>query len=456
MERLIVSVSGVRGVCPDVLSPQIAWEFGCAFSAMLGGRRRSVVVGRDTRPSGALLGDAVVKGVTAGGTDVIDLGVVTTPGVALMTRQLGADGGLVVTASHNPLPYNGLKFLQPTGAALTRTMASRLREIWENKQFALAKPRHLGKVRAETSAHERHIEAVTAVCDADAIASRRFKVVLDSINGAGSVVTPMLLERLGCQVVHINGEPTGQFAHTPEPTPANLSGLSEAVVQHEADVGFAQDPDADRLVIADQTGRVISEEYTLALAAQQVLRHRKGHIAANLSTSRMIDDVAASAGVQVVRAPTGEANVVEAMLRNDCIFGGEGNGGVIDPRVVPARDSLVGIALILSALCETGKTVGELVATIPSYHMLKTKLPCDSRLVGQVVSSVYEQFASRPQATAETTDGLRVDLPEGWFCIRGSNTEPIVRIIVEASDRNVAESLLAEVRGIAEQVVASA
>lgn len=451
MGELIVSVSGVRGIFDKTLTSQVAWEFGCAFGAMLGRRKRTVVVGRDTRASGAALRKALTDGLKACGADVIDLGVVTTPGTALMTKALGAAGGVVITASHNPLPYNGLKFLQSSGIAFTATMADKLKTIWDEKQFTLAPGGGSGGESQNTDTHATHVEAVCGICDPAAIAAKKFTVALDSINGAGCIVTPMLLERLGCRLIHINAEPTGIFAHTPEPLPANLDQLSQAVTESGADVGFAQDPDGDRLVLADETGKVISEEYTLALAAQQVLRDNKGNVAVNLSTSRMIDDVAAAAGVEVVRTPTGEANVVEAMQRTGCIFGGEGGGGVIDPRVGGVRNSLVAIALILQALTDTDQTISQLAAGVGSCCMIKTKLPYQRRAVRQLIKRTREAFESRQGAKFNDADGLRIDLPHSWVSLRGSNTEPIIRIIAEASDHAAAEALTNEVAAIAEK-----
>ena len=263
----------------------------------------------------------------------------------------------------------------------------------------------------------------------------------------------MLLARLGCEVVHLHGEPTGLFAHRPEPVEENLGDLCQAVREHAAAVGFAQDADADRLAIVDEQGEFIGEEYTLALATAFALRHRKGKVATNLVTSRMIDDVAAAAGCEVVRAPTGEANVVEAIRREGCVFGGEGGGGVIDPQVVCVRDSLVGIACVLQYLAETDKTVSELAAEIPRYVMLKTKLPCPADAADKVIAATREAFASRQDAAFNDDDGLRVDLPEGWVSVRASNTEPILRVTAEAADRDAAEALVAEIRAIADGVV---
>ena len=454
-DRLIVSVSGVRGTVGDALTPEVAGEFGSAFATMLGAGA-TVTIARDTRPSGPDIQRGIVEGLLAGGVSVIDLGVVTTPGAALMTNRLGAAGGVVVTASHNPAEYNGIKFLQPTGPVLAFDDAKRLADIWRAGEFAEVAPSECGRLSANPKTHGEHIDAVCGVIDELGISSKRYKVVVDSINGAGCVVTPMLLGRLGCELAHINGEPTGDFAHEPEPIEANLGGLGEAVLRCKADVGFAQDPDADRLVIIDEKGQFVGEECTLALAVAYALRRRKGKVATNLATSRMVDDVAASAGCEVVRSAIGEANVVQAMLANGCIIGGEGNGGVIDPRVVCVRDSLVAIAMTLNYMADTGKTISQLVAELPKYVMLKAKLPCPQGAAEAVVEATRRAFADTPDASFNEVDGLRIDLPCGWVSVRASNTEPIIRVMAEANDDYHAESLVGHVVRIAETVADAA
>ena len=453
MDRLMVGVSGVRGTVGESLTPHVACDFACAFATMLG-PGGSVTLARDSRSSGPMLRDAVQAGLLASGLNVIDLGLASTPGAALMTARLPAVGGVIITASHNPPEYNGLKFLRPTGTPLAADDARKLEALWRAGEFALADHAGQGTASSNADAPARYVEAVCQTCDVEAIARRKFQVVLDSINGAGCVASRILLDRLACKLVHLNGQPDGQFAHSPEPVEENLTQLAEAVRSHGADVGFAQDADADRLAIVDETGRFIGEEYTLALAAAFTLRHRKGPLATNLSTSRMVDDLAAAAGCQVVRAPTGEANVVDAMARADCILGGEGGGGVIDPRVVGVRNSLTGIVMVLQYLAETGKTVSELVARIPQYVMIKTKLPCPAGAAEAVVARARQAFAERDGVHLNDADGLRVDFSDRWVSVRASNTEPILRIIAEAPGREDAEALVAEMQHIADEAVA--
>jgi len=392
---------------------------------------------------------AVASGLMATGCTVVDLAVVTTPGAALMVRSLGADGGVVVTASHNPPEYNGIKLLSGQSWALPAEQMAKVRQILDAGDFQFADGEHSGMIEHEPGTHEGHIAAVLGIVDAGAITARRLRVVLDSINGAGCVGTPMLLEKLGCQVVHINAEPHGRFAHMPEPIEPHLEQLCQAVAREGADVGFAQDPDADRLVIVDEHGRFIGEEYTLALAVQQVLSQRPGPVAANLSTSRLIDDIAARAGCTVHRTPVGEANVAQAIVARDCIIGGEGNGGVIDPRVVPVRDSFTAIGLICQLLADTGKTVSELVQGLPRYVMIKQKFGCDLACVSGALKAVAEAFSG---GRINRSDGIRVDLEGGWVHVRASNTEPIMRVIAEAADERTARGLTERARSAIDAV----
>ena len=454
MDRLMVSVSGVRGTVGGTLTPLVACQFGSAFGTMLGAGK-TVVIGRDTRPSGPMIQSALAAGLMACGVNVVDLGVASTPGIALMVTRTKADGGVILTASHNPIEYNGIKFLQPAGPGLTARDAARLKAIWQDGQFAYVDSLRVGQLTRNTKTHLEHVETVCRLIDTLAVASNRFKVVLDSINGAGCVATPMLLGRLGCEVAHLNSEGTGRFAHKPEPIREHLESLCQAVVRHKAAIGFAQDPDADRLVIVDEKGNFIGEEYTLALCTAYVLSKKKGKVATNLVTSRMMDDVCSAAGCELIRTPTGEANVAEAMAVEGCVFGGEGNGGVMDPRVVPVRNSLIGIALILSYMTESKLPISALAARIPKYSFIKTKFPCPAGVAPAVAAAVRQLFADRKDARFNEQDGLRIDLSEGWLSVRASNTEPIMRIVAEAREESIAGALVAQVRTVADRVIAA-
>ena len=440
-QYLIISVSGMRGVVGDNLTPAIAAEYGCAFGTFLRAqtgsekKRLRVCMGRDSRVSGPMLMSAMAAGLCATGVDVVDLGLVTTPSVGVMVRELGCEGGVVITASHNPIPYNGIKLLLGNGMAPPPATAAALKQLYLEKRFRLVDSPACGRIVPNVETDRIHVEKVLAIVDAQQIAGKRYKIVLDSVNGAGAGITKKLLSRLGCTVVAFNDEPTGLFAHEPEPTAANLTELCERVKGESADLGFAQDPDADRLAIVDEQGTYIGEEYTLALAARHAFAHRSGTAAANLSTSRMIDDVAERAGGRVIRTPVGEANVAQAMLEHDCIIGGEGNGGVIDLRVGPVRDSLVGIALVLQLMAETGQSISQLRREIGGYCMQKDKFAADADLARLIMESAKMKFAD---AKLNTADGCRFDFEDGWIHLRTSNTEPVMRMIIEARDESVA------------------
>jgi phosphomannomutase len=442
-EQLIISISGMRGIVGENLTATIALEYGCAFGSYLKDKfpnqSISVCIGMDSRPSGQMLKSAVTAGLSAAGIDTIDIGLVTTPCVGVSLRELGCCGGVIITASHNPVRYNGIKLLLDNGIAPPPDAAAKIRQYFFEKNFSYADQIHCGKVTLDNQADSRHISKVLAIVDKDVIAGKKFKVALDSVNGAGGRITCKLLNELGCAVSAINYEPTGLFAHTPEPTAENLADFCNEVKNKNAQVGFAQDPDADRLAIIDEKGRYISEEYSLALAAKYIFSKKTGCAAANLSTSRMIDDIAQKAGGRVIRTAVGEANVAGAMIDNDCIIGGEGNGGVIDLRVVPIRDSLVGIALVLQLMAETGKPISRLVKEIGGYYMIKEKFAVEPGQTGEILEQAKKTFSL---ARLNTTDGCRFDFPDGWLHIRPSNTEPVVRVIVEAANEKAAKKYL--------------
>jgi phosphomannomutase len=438
---LMISVSGVRGLVGRTLTPQLAADLGRAFGTFLEGGR--VVVGRDSRPSGPQLQEALVRGLLETGCRVVDLGLATTPGVGFMVGTLDADGGVVVTASHNPDPWNGIKFLERPGSAPPADTAAKIIAIYESRCFRQATPPPNAVTPDETTAH-KHVEKVLTLVPRAAIGARRFHVVLDSVNGAGCCSGRALLESLGCKVVHLNDRPTGRFPHHPEPLAENLTQLCDATRAHGADLGFAQDPDADRLAVVDETGRFIGEEYTLALAAMLVFRHRPGLAVTNLATSRMIDDIAAAhPGCQVLRTPVGEANVVAAMRRHNAVLGGEGNGGIIDPRLVCIRDSLIGMALILQLLCETEEPLSRTVDQLPRYQMIKQKLALAPEKIKLFLDRIRQNAGD---ARINDCDGVRLDWQEGWGLVRPSNTEPIVRLCAEAATPNAAEGIIRRLR----------
>jgi phosphomannomutase len=456
-DALMLGVSGLRGVVGRSLTPAVAAKMASAFYAWLhdttpdrGDRPLRIVFGRDTRPSGPWVRDAAAATLMALGAEVIDLDVVTTPGVAMMVKHLAADGGMIATASHNPIQWNGLKTLNRDGIAPPPAAAAMIRGYFDAPREAWVPVDRLRPPVRNSQTHALHVKRILDFIDINGVSGKRFKVVLDSVNGAGCVATATMLSKLGCQFVHLNGTPDGQFPHEPEPTAANLTGLCEEVRRQHATVGFAQDPDADRLAVVDETGRYIGEEYSLVLCARWLLSKRPGVAVTNLSTSRMLDDVAAATGSTVIRTAVGEANVADAMVAHNAIVGGEGNGGVIDPRVVLGRDSLVGIAYVLQLMAATGKSLSELVAEIPRYEMIKTKFDCRRQDANRAVAAIQAAMAGQK---LDLQDGIRIDWNNAWLHARPSNTEPIMRIIAEAPTKQETESRIADVRAIVDKTL---
>jgi phosphomannomutase len=459
MEALMIGVSGMRGTIGGTLTPAVVSQFASALATWLKenakpvtGPHFRIVFGRDSRPSGFWVRDAAIAALGASGIEVIDLDIVTTPGVAMMVKHLGADAGMVCTASHNPIQWNGLKLLNSDGIAPPKSVADQIIKIYSEQRASVVRVDKLIPTKKHSETHAYHIKRVLDHVDVLGISSKRYRVVLDSVNGAGCVPTATMLSKLGVQLVHIHNTPDGQFPHEPEPTEHNLRGLAEEVKKHRAAVGFAQDPDADRLAIIDENGVYIGEEYSLALCAKWLLSKRPGAAVTNLSTSRMLDDIAAQNKSRVIRTPVGEANVVETMLRENATVGGEGNGGVIDPRIVSGRDSMVGMAYVLQLMAATGKTLSQLVAEIPKYEIVKTKFECRREDANRVVDALKKQFASEK---VDTQDGIRIDwdADRTWVHARPSNTEPIMRIIAEAPDRAKAEAKIAQVQEVVRRVL---
>jgi phosphomannomutase len=447
----MIGISGMRGTIGGSLTPIVVCRMAAAFAAFLKTGRSpadapvKVVFGRDSRPSGTWVRDAAVSALLASGLEVIDLDVVSTPGVAMMVRHLSADAGVIATASHNPIEWNGLKFLNRDAVPPPPADAGAIADLYRDNRADYALVENLLPLRRNTQTHALHVKRVLDHVDVLGISSRRYKVILDSVNGAGCVATATLLGKLGCRLVHLNSTPDGRFPHDPEPTEKNLTGLSDEVRRQHAAVGFAQDPDADRLAIVDETGAYIGEEYSLALCAQWILSRRSGVAVTNLSSSRMLDDVAAAHNSRVLRTPVGETNVVQAMLANGAVIGGEGNGGVIDPRIVPGRDSMVAIAYVLQLMADSNLSISQLVAQIPRYQIVKTKFPCRREDAQRIVDALKSRFASEK---IDTQDGIRVDFPLAWLHVRPSNTEPIVRIIAEAPDRLKAEKIVGDAQAV--------
>lgn len=441
MSRLMVSVSGVRGVYGDGLNDECAEKFVYAFGKLHGS---PVVVGRDSRKSGEALSRAVISGLRKAGTDVIYTGLASTPTVEMAVTAKHAAGGVIITASHNTEEWNGLKFLNPDGIFLNADQGSELLDRY-NSLENLAHENLTGSFDTWDGANEHHIQSVLNLdfIDRNTIASNKFTVCIDMVNGAGGPICCNLLRQLGCMIYAIHEEPTGNFAHNPEPMPEHILELCALVKERQADTGFAVDPDVDRLSIVDEKGHALGEEYTLALAADYLMEKTGTAAACNLSTSRMIDDAAKRYDVLVHRSPVGEINVVELMREVGAGVGGEGNGGIIVPACHPGRDAVLGIALILQIMADRQKKISELAGAFPKYHMIKTKVEITP--AGNWRNAVKDIFKDQEM---NERDGIKILFPDSWVHVRESNTEPVVRIIAEAPEYEHANDLTAKVKKI--------
>src|SRR5467141_2278897 len=454
-DTLMVSVSGVRGLVGTDLTPEVVARWAAAFGIWsrehgAGSRKRQarIVLGRDARTSGPMFAAAATSGLVSVGCDVIDVGLVPTPSVQLAVEHHRAGGGIVLTASHNPIEWNALKFVGPDGIFLDNVAGTRVRELAAGDSLPRAKYNAIGGVETDSDAISRHLAAVLALrgVDVRAIRRRRFRVALDTVRGAGGALMPELLERLGCRVTAINLETDGLFPRPPEPVPENLKALGALVRRKKADFGIAVDPDVDRLAIVDEKGRAIGEDYTLAFAIRAVRPSGRQTVVCNLSTSLVVEDAAKEFGATVVRAPVGEAHVARRIIALKAVIGGEGNGGVIYPALHVGRDAPVAGALVLGLLAREQVTVSELVARAPRYTIVKAKVERGSgnlERMGDVYAALRARF---PEAGADTQDGLRLAWPDRWLHVRPSGTEPIIRFIAEAPTRADAEKLIDEGR----------
>ena len=420
--------------------------YGAAFGTFL--KKGTVVVGRDSRPSGEMFASAVIAGLNSVGIDVVDVGMVPTPTVEIATTGLKAAGGICITASHNPAEWNALKFFNATGEFITPAQYKRLDRILTSGRFAFKPFSGLGKLTVGQGWVEKHVDKVLKLKEVNrpAIRRRKMRVVVDAVNGAGSKALPLLLEKLGVDVIELNCEGDGRFVHEPEPVPKNLGALCRAVKKHKADLGMACDPDADRLALVDDKGRPIGEELTLTVAVKEILTKSRGPVVINLSTSKTTADVARATGSRLYYSKVGEANVVEMMHRRQATIGGEGNGGVIFPACHAGRDALVAAALVLTCLARERKSLSGLVETLPMYYNIKTKaaLPKDFTRRLKRFEKDAEKLVGRTKV--DRRDGLRFDFRQGWVQIRSSNTEPIFRLIIETDDEALTTRLLTDVK----------
>jgi phosphomannomutase len=438
--ELIVSVSGIRGIVGKALTPQAALAFAQTLAEYAGGGK--VVLSRDGRPSGAMLRHAVLAGLLSGGCDVIDLGIVPTPTCGLAVRRVAAAGGIQITASHNPAEWNGLKLFGTDGAVLTAHEGQKIKALFDRQAFRSVPWDRLGQVAECGQAETWHRQRVLELVDAGRIHKRNLPVFLDANGGAGGPLGLTLLDALGCRVMTEGAEADGVFRHEPEPVAANLGGVCSRVADSGAAIGFVLDPDADRLALIDEAGHYIGEELTLALAVLCRLEQQPGPVVINMSTSRVVEDICRRFAVPCQRSAVGEANVVQQMRQAGAVIGGEGNGGVIDPRVGWVRDPFIGMGLILSLLARTGKKLSELAGEVPAYTIVKTKFTVDRKRLPGMFATLEARW---PQAGANRLDGLRLDWEDRWVHVRPSNTEPIVRVIAEAPKAEEADRLCREV-----------
>ena len=433
----MISVAGVRGIVGTSLTTDAVLKFAAAFGTFAGGG--PVVLGRDSRLSGPVMEKAVEAGLRSVGCEVIKIGIVSTPTVQLMTRLLKAKGGIAITASHNPPQWNALKFISGEGLFLNKGQGKKVISIFHSGKFANKKYDQLGGGREYFNAINDHVAKILKLSfiDISAIKRKKFKVVVDTCHGAGGPIFTLLLKKLGCRVISLHNETNGSFSRPIEPLAKNLGELERAVLRHKADIGFATDADVDRLSTVSDKGKAIGEEYSLALAARFMFSHFKTKAVTNLSTSRMIDDVAGQFKTSVIRTPVGEANVVGAMKKHRAVIGGEGNGGIIISELNYARDASAGIALILQMLTEENLSLSQIVEKLPKYHMIKTTLTVKDpkKFLGRT-AKIFTQ------CKIDKRDGLKYIWPDAWIHIRASGTEPIVRVIAEALDHKAAQGLV--------------
>ena len=457
---LIKSISGIRGTigghAGDNLTPLDVVKFTTAYARLIAernpGRKLIIVVGRDARISGEMVANLVEGTLLGCGVDVVNVGLCTTPGTELAVTAHKADGGIIITASHNPRQWNALKLLNGDGEFLSDAEGKRVLAMAEEEDYAYPEIDGIGHVVSRESYNERHIEQVLALplVDVEAVRARKFKVVVDAVNSVGGVVMPELLRRLGCEVVELNCEPTGEFAHNPEPLPQNLTEIAEVIVREKADLGIVVDPDVDRLAFVNEDGTMFVEEYTLVAVADYVLSHKVGNTVSNLSSSRALRDVTERRGGRYYASAVGEVNVVAKMKEVGAVIGGEGNGGVIYPELHYGRDALVGTALFLTYLAQRGMTMTQLRATYPAYFASKNKIELTPAIdVDKVLREIKTRYAGEQ---VNDIDGVKIDFAENWVHLRKSNTEPIIRVYTEAKSMEEADALAQRFIGEIKQI----
>lgn len=448
----MMTVSGIRGIVGETIDTLFITRMAYLQTRAANSKGATVVVGRDTRPSGAAFSRAVFRGIRAAGGLPVDLGIVPTPTVCLAAKETGARAGVILTASHNPSPYNGYKMVHGDGRLYRASECETVYRAFYNNDFPSDEELASFPDTPDSSfdAAALHIKKILAVVDVEKIRAASIKIAVDSINGAAGTVFPKLCEALGVSWVGVHNKLDGDFVHNPEPRPEHLTDLA-GLLRETPDCwgGFIFDPDADRLATMGENGEPVSEELTLAFALENLLSRKPSSVATNLSTSMVIDDVAKRANVPVIRSKIGEANVVEAMKHHNCVYGGEGNGGVIFPEVVTARDGCTGMALILELMATTSRRITQLAADLPSYYIVKEKIPCGTDGPDKLIAALDAHFTSEQK---DRTDGLKIIRTDGWVHLRGSNTEPIIRCYAEAATPQQASDLATMVLNQAQQL----
>jgi len=421
------------GITPEVIS-----RLAASYATTL--RPRRVVLGTDTRPSREMCRHAVLAGLISTGCEIIDLGICPTPSVGIMVRKCEAGGGIAITASHNPIYWNALKLFNENGLFISPAHLKRVMNVY-HQPSSVQKiiVNRFGKVREEQSTFDVHIEKILQSLNVALIRKKKFRIALDCINGAGSIITPIFLRKLNCTVTVINANPREDFPHSPEPSPKNLKQLSSLVKEGRFDTGFAQDPDADRLAIINEKGVALSEEYSIVLATISALKERRGAVVVNLSTTRAVDDIADAFGCPVFRSKVGEGNVVTAMKRHRAVIGGEGSGGVIYPRVHYGRDSMVAMGLVLQYMAGSGEKLSEIIGSLPRYHLIKQYLLCPSEKKEKLFATLKEELKGEK---LDIRDGIKIIRRYSWAHVRSSNTESAIRIFAEAPTKRGANELL--------------
>ncbi len=439
MPTLMVSISGIRGLIGDGLSPEVIVKFTSAYAKLCGPGK--IILGRDSRISGMMVKELITGTLSAMGNDIVDIGICPTPTVLFNVKKHSAAGGIAISASHNPNEWNALKLLNDKGEFLTPAQNEKLIQYYSADNYTYEKWDKLGKLLIDKEGINSHLNAVLKMkhLQIEKVREKKFKVVLDCVNGAGSYVMPELLTKLGCEIYEIDCDKSGIFPRLPEPIPENLTGTMEEVKKQNADLGIVVDPDVDRLVLITDKGEPFGEENTITQAIKFILSKEKGNAVVNLSTTRGAEDVARENGCELFRSPVGEANVVDEMKKVNAVIGGEGSGGVIYPEVVFGRDALTGTVILLQHLTEFGGSLSELKKALPEYYILKNKIDLGKSDPDSIINKLVEKYRLQ---NINTSDGLRIDLPDHWVHFRKSNTEPIIRCIVEAETKEKAKKYI--------------